>query len=152
MLKSWKSDSSHISDLCQILMNAKQKQHVNARNANARIPGVVMTAAAVEIFCICESMTRVSVSIISSVSCGIIYSWLLLKYVDLVYTGKNFNTDINWGFVSIIIIALAAAGYALYQYRIRVCLTVMPLLNSIVLWLKVVRYRCSWWNCIWYEV
>ncbi|KAK1355544.1 Vacuolar-sorting receptor 1 [Heracleum sosnowskyi] len=32
---------------------------------------------------------------------------------------KNFRTDINWGFVSIIIIALAAAGYALYQYRIR---------------------------------
>lgn len=38
----------------------------------------------------------------------------------MVYTGKNFNADINWGFVSIIVIALAAAGYALYQYRIRV--------------------------------
>ena len=58
-MKSWKSDSSHISDLCQILMNAKQKQHVNARNANARIPGVVMTAAAVEIYCTCVNMIPV---------------------------------------------------------------------------------------------
>lgn len=40
-------------------MNAKQKQHVNARSANARIPGVVMTAAAVEIYCTCENMIPV---------------------------------------------------------------------------------------------
>lgn len=58
--------------------------------------------------------------IYSSVSVASIYCWLLLKDVYMVYTGKNFNADINWGFVSIIVIALAAAGYALYQYRIRV--------------------------------
>lgn len=47
----------------QMLMNAKKNWLVNAQSAIAKIPGVVMTAPAMEIYYICENMIRVSVSI-----------------------------------------------------------------------------------------
>lgn len=47
----------------QMLMNAKKNWLVNAQSAIAKIPGVVMTAPAMEIYYICENMIRASVSI-----------------------------------------------------------------------------------------
>ena len=42
----------------QILMNAKKGWPANAKGANARIPGVVMSAAAMVIHCTCEITTH----------------------------------------------------------------------------------------------
>jgi len=39
-------------------MNAKTSWPASVQNANAKIPGAVMTAAAVVVYCICKNMTR----------------------------------------------------------------------------------------------
>ncbi|CAL5414172.1 unnamed protein product [Camellia sinensis] len=44
--------------LVKIWTKAKKGQPANARSANVRIPGVVMSAAAAAIYYTCENMTR----------------------------------------------------------------------------------------------
>lgn len=49
--------------------------------------------------------------------------------------GKDVNAEVGWGVVSIIILGLAAAGvggYAVYKYRIRVCLKLFSLILNLI--------------------
>ncbi len=49
--------------------------------------------------------------------------------------GKDSNTKVSWSFVWIIILGLAAAGvggYAVYKYRIRVCLRLHKILVTLL--------------------
>lgn len=72
----------------QMLMNAKKNWLVNAQSAIAKIPGVVMTAPAMESYCICENMIRVSVSIRICIFFVIVWWNLLFTSTVSLFIGK----------------------------------------------------------------
>ncbi|KAA3484235.1 vacuolar-sorting receptor 1-like isoform X1 [Gossypium australe] len=117
------------STAVKMSMSARISWPANVLGANAKIPGVAMSAAVVMVHCTCESMTCASVSIFGA---SVIHRWDFmpsdsLGMFQLTYSiskdaGKNGKTEVSSGFIWAIILGLfvaGAVGYAIYKYRIR---------------------------------